>query len=331
MTPRWLLATVTLGLFLVWSNTFLAFEVLLAPRTGPAPLPWFGLVVARFAPVAVLCAAWCLCARARESWAILRAHPLRLLACGLLAVPVYNGFLYHAMQARVAGPIASLLTSLSPLYLLILGVLFLREPLTWRKGVGLALGLAGVTLVATARDGGGESGRGWPIFEAAMTPLSWSLHSVLTRPVVRERSPLLWTWLVLVIGTLALLPAVPFLDMGDLSALGPREWGLVAYLGLAATIGGFAVWAWLLRHLPASTAGLTIFLNPPLTLLSKTAIAALFPASFAVHIAAGEWLGGAVMLAGVALAVVGSQARPATSEPPAARLAPSEVRDAAGA
>lgn len=303
---RTTLVVVTLALFLVWSNTFLAFEVLLAPRTGPAPLDWFTLTVARFAPVAVACALWCFAAHPRESWEIVRAHPWRLLACGFLVVPAYNFSLYHAMQQRVAGPIASLVTTLAPLYLVLLGAAFLGERITLRKAAGLALGFGGMALIALSRPPGADT-RAWQVFEAALAPLAWSVHTVLTRPVAKARSPVLWTCLVLVVGTLLVLPMVPFAGMPDVVRLGTKELALLGYLAFAATIGGFAVWSWLLRHLPASTAGLTIFLNPPLTLVSKIALATLLPASFVVAISAQEWLGGAVMLAGVAFAVAGAR------------------------
>jgi hypothetical protein len=43
----------TLLLFLVWGNTFLAFEYLLAPASGPASMAWLDLLVARFGCVAL--------------------------------------------------------------------------------------------------------------------------------------------------------------------------------------------------------------------------------------------------------------------------------------
>ncbi len=302
--PGWVLVAVTLALFAVWSNTFLAFEVLLAPGAGAAPLGWWDLVAVRFLPVAVLCGAWCLLVRRRESMAILRAHPGRLLLCALACVPGYNGFLYHGMQHHVAGPVASVLTSLTPLYLVALGALFLAEPLTARKLGGLVLGLGGVVLIATAREVPGES-LGLRVAEVAVAPLCWSIHSALTRPVAREHSPVLWTFLVLVLGGLLVAAALPFTGLPAAGALDGREWGLVAFLVLPATIGGFAAWSWLLRHLPASTAGLTTFLNAPMTLASKS----VQTGAFAMH--ASEWLGGLLALSGVALAVLGRPRRTA--------------------
>ncbi len=299
---------VTLALFLVWSHTFLVFETLLAPRSGRAPMGWLDLVVARFTPVVLICAAWCFGFRRTESLAILRAHFPRLLACGLLAVPLYNGFLYFAMAHRVSGPVASLLTTLSPLYLVLLGAFALGERITVRQVAGLLLGFAGVALVATAKPGGDDA-YGFLVVILSLAPLSWSLYTALTKPLARRVSPLLWSYLVLVVGGAPLLALLPFHGGPQMLALDAKGWSLLLYLALAATIFGNAVWSWLLRHLPASTTGLTIFLNPPLTTASKRVLSLLFPAAFAFSITSQEWLGGALALSGVALAVL-SRRRP---------------------
>ena len=65
----------------------------------------------------------------------------------------------------------------------------------------------------------------------------------------------------------------------------------------------FAVWTWLLRHLPASTVGFTVFLNPPLTTTSKFLLATLAPATFFFTIRPQEWIGGLMTLSGLAVAV----------------------------
>jgi len=302
--PRAALVAATAALFLVWGNTFLAFEALLVPRSGTAPLDWWGLLVARMVPVGLVAGAWCLFVARREAVALARAHPGRLLVCGLMTVPVYNGFLYHAMQHRVVGPVASVVTTLTPLWLVVFAAAFLGERITARKAAGLALGFGGLVLLASGKPAG-EGASGWRVLEAAVAPLAWSVYSALTKPVTRDHSPLVWTYLVLTVGSLSLLPAMPFLGVPDLSALGAGDAALVLYLALAATIGGNAVWSWLLRHLPASTVGLTVFLNPPITLVSKVAWAAAFPAIVpSVAIAPLEWAGGFVMLCGVALAVI---------------------------
>ena len=297
------LAAATLALFVVWSSTFLAFEVLLAPPAGAAPLGWAELLLARYLPAAVLCGGWCLLFRRAESAAILRRHGGRLLLAGLLCVPGYNGLLYHGMEGRVEGPIASVLTSLTPLYLAILGAAFLGEAMTARKAAGLVLGFGGVALLASAKEGSGAP-RALLVAEVALAPLCWSAYSALTRPVAREHPPVVWTFLVLAAGGILSTPLLLVADLDRVAALDGTGLSLIAGLVLLATVFGFAVWSWLLRHLPASTVGLTVFLNPPMTMASKTALAALLPATFVVSISPREWAGGALALLGVATAVV---------------------------
>lgn len=304
------LGTATLALFLVWSNTFLAFEVLLVPRSGPAPMGWLDLVVARFVPVVLVCAPWCLGLRRRESISILRRYPIRLAACGFLAVPAYNGTLFYAMQQRVSGPVASLLTTLSPLYLVLLGAFVLGERIGRRQVAGLLLGLCGVALVATAREGGAAYARDVAILSLA--PLSWSVYSLLTKSVAGQVSPLVWTYLVLVVGGAPLFLLLPFHGGEAMLALDAGGWGVLLFLSIVATVIGNAVWSWLLRHQPASTTGMTVFLNPPLTASSKRVLSWLFPAAFSFTILPREWIGGGLALAGVALAVLGRGPRRAS-------------------
>ncbi len=71
----------------------------------------------------------------------------------------------------------------------------------------------------------------------------------------------------------------------------------------SALFGGYAVWTWLLRHLPASTLGFTVFFNPPLTTASKLVLSLLFPTLFLWQMNLLEWLGGGLALLGLALAV----------------------------
>jgi drug/metabolite transporter (DMT)-like permease len=321
---RGALFAATLGLFLVWSNTFLAFEMLLAPLSGPAPMRWSELAVARFVPATLVCAAWCLASRRREALLVVRRHPIRLAASALLAGPAYGAFMYYGISRRVSGPVASLLTTLSPLYLLVLGACLFGERIGRRQAAGLFLGFAGVVVVATAREAQGVSA--WDVAVLALAQVCWSVYSVLTKPVLRTVPPLLWTYLVIVAGGVPLLLLAPFHGGPAMLALDLRGWVLLLYLSIGATVLGNAVWSWLLRHLPASTTGLTIFLNPPLTTASKWALSLAFPLHFAFAIEAREWVGGGLALLGVALAVL--QRPPAVPRAEKPEAAPRAVRGA---
>jgi drug/metabolite transporter (DMT)-like permease len=294
-------AAATFVLFLVWSNSFIAMSYLLGTETAAAQLDWVTLTTARFAPVTLLAAAYCFGFRRAESVALLRKHGLRLFACGLLAAPLYGFALYWAIERKVPAPVASLITALSPLFLLVLGAAFHAERVTWRRASGFGISLAGLVLISRAR---GSLEGSLPVVVACLAPLCWSLQSALSKPVAHEVPPFLWTSLYLWLGGLPLLAMLPWAGAREMARLDAPGWAALLYLSLACSIFGFAVWSWLVRRLPVSTVGLTVFLNPPLTLLSKALLVALFPATFAFSVLKGEIVGGAVVLAGLAVALL---------------------------
>lgn len=303
----WLYALAALGLFVVWSNSFVAASYLLGGEGRPAQLDWVTLAIARFVPVAPVALGWCLLFRRRESLRLLRRHPLRLAACGLLGAPVYNLALYFGQQHGVPPPVASLTTALLPLFVLLLAAVFLGEKLTRRRIAAFGVAVIGLAVIALSKGEAGSVGAyGRVLAVTALAPLSWSLYTILSKPVMATESVLVWTYLGIAIGSVPLLVSLPFVAADDILALPLDGWVALLYLSVLCTLVGYAVWTWLLRHLPASTVGFTVFLNPPLTTVSKLVLALLLPSYFVWRLDALEWLGGALALAGLALGILPS-------------------------
>lgn len=299
----WLAATAVL-LFVVWSNTFIGIGLLLGGERSAARFDWLSLTSARFAVVFPICLAYCLLPRHRAVTAmVLRRHWRRLLLSGFLAVPGYNLALYYGQQHGVPAPVASLATTLAPIFILLLSITFLGERLTPRRIAGFLLCLVGMGVISFARGNGGTST--YPLYVAitALAPACWACFSVLTKPMTAELDSTHWTYLAVTVGSIPGILALPWIGGPEMLRLDATGWAWLLYLGLLATVLGFAAWSWLLRHLPASTVGLTIFLNPPLTTLSKIILAAALPATFAFHVTLLEGVGGAIVLGGLALAV----------------------------
>jgi len=337
--PRWLLAATALLLFVVWSNSFIAIGYLLgadgAGGTAGARFDWRELTAARFLPAAVIALGYGLLVRRTEMIRLVRAEWPRLIASGLLAVPGYNFALYFGQQHGIPAPIASLSTALAPLFILALSRIYLGERLTRRRTLGFLLALSGVIVISQAKPGGAvpypAAGRDHRLRAAVLgDPLGAEqagggapLAAAVDLCRDRRRHP-------------AHAPAHPRSTWSHLRALDRPGTIALAFLSLACTVLGFALWSWLLRHLPASSVGLTVFLNPPLTTLFKYLLARHDPASFAFTIAGGEWLGGSLALAGLALAVSGGRpvlargATPAAAPRPAARSAGAAHPDAGG-
>jgi len=266
------LGALILILFSVWSNSFIAIDGLLGRgRAGGGALDWWELVVVRYGLTAIVMAIYLVGWRARESLRLLRDEWPRLILLGLLAVPAYSVSLFFAQEKGVPPAIASLCTAAVPLFLMILGGLFLHERIGPAKILGFAVALGGMIMIALSRDLGPEA-LAYPalILIALGAPFSWALYSVILKPVMRRESPLLVMFVAMVIVALPLwlgLDASLFDRLRGVGpgALGGREWWLLLYLVGPCTLFGFPLWNWLVKHIAASTVGFTVFLNPPLT------------------------------------------------------------------
>ena len=305
----WVLVLTTLLLFTFWSNSFIAISYLLGSEEVASRFDWIGLTVARFLPAGLICALYSFGVRGAESLVIVRRYWPRLVLCGALAVPGYNLPLYLAQQRGVPAPIASLTTALVPLFVLILAALFLGERPHRRGMLGFAVAFAGMLVVSIARRGEGGSAYPLLIALAALAPLSWSIYSVLSKPLAGRVSPVLWTYLATTAGGLMVLPFLPTYAWESLKRLDASGWLALTYLVLPCTVLGFALWTWLLKQLPASSVGLTVFLNPPMTTLSKYILATTLPATFVFTISGLEWLGGALALLGLTVALAPGRRR----------------------
>lgn len=303
--PGWIYLGVAFLLFLIWSNSFVAASFLLGGERQAARLDSVALSVARFAPIAPICWAYSLLLRRRESLRLLRRYPVRLPVAGLLSVPSYNLALYYGQQHGVPAPVAALTTALLPLVVLLLAALLLGEPLTARKGSAFLVALAGLAVIAqSGGEPGAVAGYGSLLAVTAMAPLSWGIYSILSKPAAGVAAPLDWTFLSIGIGSLPLLALLPWRGAAEIARLDPPGWGALLFLSLLCTLVGYAVWSWLLRHLPASSVGFFVFLNPPLTALSKLVLAGLFPATFLWRLSGLEALGGLLVLLGLAIALL---------------------------
>lgn len=301
--PLWI-GTVTLVLFLIWSNSFIALDELLGRGTGAGPLRWWELVMVRFGLVAVCMAAWLLAARARATLALIRRAWPRLLVIAVLTVPGYNFFLLFAQENGVPPAIASLVTAAVPLFMMILGGLFLGERVGLLKITAFAVAAVGMACIAVSKQLGPAS-FAYPLLVlcALGAPLCWSIYSTVLKPMLRTESPILVLFTCVAAAGLPLLACI---DASLWARLGGRgeggfgltEWAYLLYLVGPCTLFGFPVWNWLVKHMSASAVGFTVFLNPPFTFASAYLLQGVPPLPL-------EVVGAAIVLIGVGIVVVG--------------------------
>jgi drug/metabolite transporter (DMT)-like permease len=215
-----------------------------------------------------------------------------IVAIGVLWFGVYNVSLNEGEHHVDAGT-ASMLLQVSPVLIAVLATLTLGERFTTSLVIGLALAFAGVGLIGTAdSSGGGRDVIG--VVLCLVSALAYSVSVILQKPLVARLPALHVTWLACTIGAIACLPFVGQLvdDTRD-APTSSILW--VIYLGVFPTAIAFTTYAYALRHMTASSLGVTTYLVPPITIVLGVIFLSETPPTIA-------YVGGALALLGVAVA-----------------------------
>ena len=186
-----------------------------------------------------------------------------------------------------------MLTQLQAVITVLLAVLVLHEAPSWRQVAGLTTAILGLACVGATVGSGGVTWASLLLTLAAAA--SWGAGNVLLRSAGPADMLPLIVWL-------SVIPPLPMLvlscifehPVATLVAPGPGAWvGVLAvlYIALAATLGGYGMWGYLLKLYPAGAVAPFALLVPAFGLLC---------ARFTV----GERFDG-LRLGGVALMVAG--------------------------
>jgi drug/metabolite transporter (DMT)-like permease len=233
---------------------------------------------------------------------------LSVLTIGVLWFGVYNVSLNEGEHHVDAGT-ASMLLQVSPILIALLATLFLHERFTTYLAVGLALAFAGVVLIGTADSGSG----GRDLLGVALCIVSavvYSVSVILQKPLVARLPAIHVTWLACTVGALVCLPfAGQLVDDTRDASVSSILW--VVYLGVFPTAIAFTTYAYALRHMSASSLGVTTYLVPPITIVMGLVFLAETPPTVA-------YAGGALALLGVAVARRKPRPRAAVPQPPEA-------------
>jgi drug/metabolite transporter (DMT)-like permease len=189
---------------------------------------------------------------------------------------------------------AGWLISFSPIFTVILSMLFLHERMTIKKAMGMMLAILGVLLVTTSRSGQSfEFHMNMGFILMLLSTLNWAVYSVLVKRLKIPYPPLVVTFYMSLIG---LILTTPFLIRNkgweSLSLLNYTEWSHLLFLGVF--VSGIAYWYWgkALEVLEASKVSMFLYLEPITTLIA--AVLLLHEKVFFINV-----VGGLVIIFGV--------------------------------
>jgi len=241
------------------------------------------------------------------AWISMRGSSLRLGRGDLFRISLAGLLLASSSLLTVTGiemsnaTDASLLYAFEPVWGIILASIILKERFLITTAAGLVLVLAGLVrlsgldISAALWTGPGVVGVGNLIVVAGL--LTESFFTIVLKPVAKERDAAVIFAGVLAVAVAAL--AVPVGVRGDLSLpASGRSLFAIAYLSVICTAMGYTLWVAMMRHIPVNVMLFTIFIQP---------VAGALIATFALGEAIDGRLiaGGALLMAGMAIAVVG--------------------------
>ncbi len=244
--------------YIVWGSTFLGLEE--AGRT----LPTFLMLSARFTiagPILLVLALrggtprptlveW-------RSSAIVGA----CLLCGALG-------LVTIAEKRVPTGVAALMVGATPLWLALLDRLWRGVRLRAVAIVGLAVGFAGVAVLAWPSGSGAYDRTGMILLFCS--PLCWTVGSIYARGAPLPARPLLGAACQMTTAVpILLVAAVLHGELGRLGDVHPSWRSIVALLYLASigSLAGYSAYVWLLASAPVSLVGTYAFVNPVVAVL----------------------------------------------------------------
>ena len=190
-----------------------------------------------------------------------RSSPCSALANNAL----YLGLGYTGLKTVSAG-LGGLIVSANPVFTAVLAALVLNEALTWRKVLGLLLGVVGVAFIVWHRISVGTDHLDGIVFTLA------SLASIVTGTILfKLLAPKGSLWIgngiQNIAGGLALLPFA--FTLSSVSEIVPsmRLLGAFVFLVFGGSILAYLLWFHLLKVCGATAASAYHFLMPPLGML----------------------------------------------------------------
>jgi drug/metabolite transporter (DMT)-like permease len=260
--PIWLGMLV---LYVVWGSTYLGIAI------AVDSIPPFLMAAVRFLLAGTILMAWSIAREGRSFVVPTRREWRDSAIVGALLLGGGMGMVAFGEQTVPSG-IAALLIAMMPVWIAILGGIFFGERLPRLAVIGIAVGFAGVAILAGPSALGG-TGALDPLGLAAclLSPIAWSAGSLFaSHRAVLPRRPLVATGLQMLLGGLVLaVMATVSGELASFDASAVTRDSIIAflYLTVIGSLLAFTVFGWMLRVAPLPLVATYAYVNPVVAVL----------------------------------------------------------------
>jgi len=255
--PRWKTLLAFGFIYFVWGSTYLAI------RVGVREIPPLMMAAMRFFAAGAALYGW---TRMRGAQAPSRRQWMSICLLAFLIFVCDYGLLFWA-EIRVPSGIAAVMMATIPVFIALGEIVFLgTQRMTWRLGIALVVGIAGVA-VLTLRTLNLSGMPVEPLGAAALifASVCWGVATILTRKLELPTSKVVSSGAQMLAGGIMLFAAsAMFGEFGrfDVRKVSSGAWWALAYLVVVGSIIGFTAYVWLLHHQSPTKVGTYAYVNP---------------------------------------------------------------------
>lgn len=271
----------------IWGATFVATKVALRDIQPDT------VVFLRFAMgVAILAVGVSL----RRQWMALNARDgLSLAGLGFLGISFHQWLQSTGMLTSAASTTAWIVTT-SPVFIVILGWIVLKEKAGWLQIMGTVMAAAGVILVVSKGESQlsniGQIGTMGDLL-ILISAINWAVFSVLSRRFLKRMPASLMMFYVMFFGfCFSSLFFLVKTGPGDIANLTSGGWWAILVLGVLGSGLAYIAWYDALQNLSAAESGVFLYIEPLVTMIVSMIVLGE-PVTWA------SILGGATILFGV--------------------------------
>ena len=188
----------------------------------------------------------------------------RFALCALTGIVINQLFFIKGVSLTTVIH-SSLLSLGSPIFITIIAAFLLKEKFTLLKGLGLACGIGGATVLVLMKDSSGVVASNMVLGDilVLINAISYAFYLVLVRPLMAKYSGIQVLRWIFTIGAFGILPiGFPYMLEASWSSFELSHWLVLAYVAVFATFVAYLLTVKSIALIGSSATGAFIYTQP---------------------------------------------------------------------
>lgn len=243
------------------TETIYGINHTIAKGLMPHVIEPYGFIVLRVGGAAILFWSFGLFTKMEK---IDKSDWLRIFGCAVFGM-VLNMLMFFKGLSLSTPINSSVAMTVTPVLILVLTAVILKERITWIKTLGIALGLSGALILILFQEKTQENAPNIPLGNLlfVLNAASYGLYFILVKPLLAKYKPFTLLKLFFLIAFVINLPiGYSELIKVEWSGLGTPEIGALLFVIIGTTFLTYLFNIFALRQLSPSTVGVFIYLQP---------------------------------------------------------------------